>query len=453
MGLLFSYFRRPKDAVAELESIDANLSRLETWRQSQLRLQKRLLGYLLMAFLLGYPTTLAVYYAYCMPVSSWLVQGLHVAAFVAALPLFYGFRRLLLWLFVRSLSGCEARVQKLREDKKCVLDRVMETETYKRAKEILDRFDPDRFRVEFQQPQQQHQNQQLVVRPGQFFNKSPVSKRQPLLSQSAGPRTTTSTPHLPHPPAGAGGVVLRQLSAVPSAMPSPQQPPPHLQQQPAGSPPQAPNMLPPPQFLPLPPSQQRQLPRPVLSRERTLMDRVLDMIVGDGADRRYALICRRCCGHNGMALAEEFPYLAWRCAYCALMHAPRQQRPTAPLLTQPLPPLYQQPPLQEQVQSSQQQPQPRRPQWQSLIDLRPQTNPAAEGALTTQSLRSSSSSSAASTPSPTRAPSSPFELKANGGEAADVSEVVEAAEALTKEVQESGASVRRRSRLTTEPSE
>uniref|UniRef100_A0A183TAS7 Endoplasmic reticulum junction formation protein lunapark n=1 Tax=Schistocephalus solidus TaxID=70667 RepID=A0A183TAS7_SCHSO len=49
--------------------------------------------------------------------------------------------------------------------------------------------------------------------------------------------------------------------------------------------------------------------RPILPRERSVLDKVLDALVGDGPDRRYALICCRCASHNGMALAEEFEFL------------------------------------------------------------------------------------------------------------------------------------------------
>ena len=50
-------------------------------------------------------------------------------------------------------------------------------------------------------------------------------------------------------------------------------------------------------------------PRPVLPRERGYMDRVVEYLVGDGPHNRYALICRQCQSHNGMALKEEFEYI------------------------------------------------------------------------------------------------------------------------------------------------
>lgn len=51
------------------------------------------------------------------------------------------------------------------------------------------------------------------------------------------------------------------------------------------------------------------LPRPVLPKDRTVFDRLADLVLGDGPQNRYALICRTCGSHNGMARKEEFDYL------------------------------------------------------------------------------------------------------------------------------------------------
>uniref|UniRef100_A0A671PXQ7 Endoplasmic reticulum junction formation protein lunapark n=2 Tax=Sinocyclocheilus anshuiensis TaxID=1608454 RepID=A0A671PXQ7_9TELE len=47
---------------------------------------------------------------------------------------------------------------------------------------------------------------------------------------------------------------------------------------------------------------------------------------------RYALICQQCLSHNGMALKEEFEYIAFRCAYCYFLNPARKTRPQAPRL-------------------------------------------------------------------------------------------------------------------------
>uniref|UniRef100_A0A3B5MGK1 Endoplasmic reticulum junction formation protein lunapark n=1 Tax=Xiphophorus couchianus TaxID=32473 RepID=A0A3B5MGK1_9TELE len=74
------------------------------------------------------------------------------------------------------------------------------------------------------------------------------------------------------------------------------------------------------------------LPRPILPRERGTVDRVIEYLVGDGPEKRYALICQQCFSHNGMALKEEFEYLAFRCAYCYFLNPARKTRPQAPRL-------------------------------------------------------------------------------------------------------------------------
>jgi hypothetical protein len=62
------------------------------------------------------------------------------------------------------------------------------------------------------------------------------------------------------------------------------------------------------------------------------MDKLVEYVVGDGPNSRYALICRYCATHNGLATQEEFPYLGFRCAYCKQFNPPKQVRPAAPKL-------------------------------------------------------------------------------------------------------------------------
>ncbi|KAG7282222.1 hypothetical protein CRUP_038390, partial [Coryphaenoides rupestris] len=74
------------------------------------------------------------------------------------------------------------------------------------------------------------------------------------------------------------------------------------------------------------------LARPVLPRDRGALDRVIEYLVGYGPQNRYALICQQCLSHNGMALKEEFEYMAFRCAYCYFLNPAQKTRPQAPRL-------------------------------------------------------------------------------------------------------------------------
>lgn len=50
------------------------------------------------------------------------------------------------------------------------------------------------------------------------------------------------------------------------------------------------------------PSTPLPLPRAILPRERSVLDKMVDYLVGDGPSNRYALICKQCFGHNGKFL-------------------------------------------------------------------------------------------------------------------------------------------------------
>lgn len=57
--------------------------------------------------------------------------------------------------------------------------------------------------------------------------------------------------------------------------------------------------------LPSPPSLNKTLPRPILSPNRSFLDKMVDYIIGDGPTGRYALICTQCFNHNGKKLFNK----------------------------------------------------------------------------------------------------------------------------------------------------
>jgi len=44
------------------------------------------------------------------------------------------------------------------------------------------------------------------------------------------------------------------------------------------------------------------------NRNTGWLDKLVDYVVGDGAANRYALICKYCATHNGLATPEDFPF-------------------------------------------------------------------------------------------------------------------------------------------------
>jgi len=216
------------------------------------------------------------------------------------------------------------KLQQLKEKKTKILDEVMEKETYKVAKQILDKFG---------------MNQPSVVRPSVPLGAG-LSRQQP----AGGPgHVDTSqlrrrqTPLAPPPPAITSTPSTLSTPLVSVSSPAGRVGPPSL------GPPQGPSASAPPPLLPQsgrPPlvgglsrtAPGPPLPRPVLPRERGYLDKFVEFLVGDGPANRFALICRQCQSHNGMALREEFEYVAYRCCYCYYWNPARKQRPVAPRL-------------------------------------------------------------------------------------------------------------------------
>ena len=202
----------------------------------------------------------------------------------------------------------------------------METETYKVAKELLEKFDPSSLKPEkpeplspqlrLMSPQQQQtgvNNQSL-----RFRGSSPSpQQQQPHTPVARHFGSSSSDPSLNSPYSQAGN-----RSSLPNLPPAgPQQ-----QQQFGGA------MNRPVMTVP-------RLIRPVLPAERSVIEKMVDLVVGDGPNNRYALICCFCHSHNGMALKDEFEYLSFKCCYCGAYNPARKLRPSAPRITSTLSPV------------------------------------------------------------------------------------------------------------------
>ncbi|KAJ3592735.1 hypothetical protein NHX12_007862 [Muraenolepis orangiensis] len=289
MGAVVSRWKSKPSTVEVLESIDKDMHRLEehgTSYQKQLGVWVgRLLRHSCLLYLLS-----------CVVVYLWYLPERTVGRVVLALPfvlfplLVWFLRRMLIALYARRTRINDEKLEELKVQKRKILEDVMETETYKNAKLILERFDPDAKKMEL--------NSSLISAhmtpnkgPGQELRQRNVA---PPLSV---PRGLSAEAVATHP-----SLMRRSLTPSTAALGAGMHPP--------GPP----------------------LARPVLPRDRGTMDRVIEYLVGYGPQNRYALICQQCLSHNGMALKEEFEYVAFRCAYCYLLNPARKTRPQAPRL-------------------------------------------------------------------------------------------------------------------------
>ena len=154
---------------------------------------------------------------------------------------------------------------------------------------------------------------------------SPTPHPPPLTSHSSPPTphppllTPHSSPPTPHPSLPT----LPPLTPLPSPLtPHSSHPTPHPSHSSPSTPHSSPSTPHPPPITPHPAS-------PLTPTQ------MVEYLVGDGPNNRYALICSSCLSHNGMALQDEFEFLSFRCAYCYHLNPARRDRP--PLLPRPQP--------------------------------------------------------------------------------------------------------------------
>ncbi|OTF78925.1 lunapark-like protein, partial [Euroglyphus maynei] len=228
----------------------------------------------------------------------------------------YVVRKYLHLYFKWITENNNVRLVQLLKEKKQILSKVQETETFNDAKSILEKYDPtllrnlslslnnlsqidstttpirDRRTNTFSQPQQQ---QQQPPQNNNLDNRnSPQSYHSRISRQSLPPRSNRN--YMTQPPTSSN---------------------------------QQPGMVHP--STPMIGYGQRTI-KPILPQNRSTVEKVIDYMFNDGPNNRYALICPHCSSHNGMALPDEFDYIAYICAYCGTFNPSRKIRPTAPKL-------------------------------------------------------------------------------------------------------------------------
>lgn len=320
MGALFSRWKAKPSTVEVLEKMEKEIQSLEEFQDKNHKLRKIWVGRLLLYSTLIYLLTCFIVYLWYLP--DGLTARLLIILPFLLFPIIIWFTRtlLLVWFAKRTERNNEA-LEDLKVQKKKILEEVMEKETYKAAKLILERFDPDSKKIKELEPPAGIPN---TPRPGQDLRQRTAAQRN--ISVSTPVNTSQGTPQVPGILAATPG--LQRETSAPGG-------PPERTVQPGlqsglvprrpGSP--APAICGMAVHPPGPP-----LARPILPRERGAVDRVIEYLVGDGPQNRYALICQQCFSHNGMALKEEFEYVAFRCAYCFFLNPARKTRPQAPRL-------------------------------------------------------------------------------------------------------------------------
>ncbi|KAK3597051.1 hypothetical protein CHS0354_022054 [Potamilus streckersoni] len=299
--------QRKKTTIEVLEEIEKDIQGLQKVRRKDLDRQKRFIGGLVIYSIGLYVIAALVFFFLFFP-QGWKDRLIYSSPLLVFPFLVWITKKVLHWYYIKRIMGTDSALEELKERKKSILEDVMENETYKKAKEILEKYDPERYK-QLEHPKASPEKiptsgtdlrQRNVLR-----QPTPGSVIRPQITpviQGTSPVRPLTTPHI-----GPTGMQPRNIMAVQhNGYGAPRGPP---------------------------------LPRPLIPHERSSFERLLDILVGDGPENKYALICKVCHSHNGMALKEEFEYLTFRCCYCHTLNPALKHRPSAPRIE----PLMQQP--------------------------------------------------------------------------------------------------------------
>lgn len=220
------------------------------------------------------------------------------------------------WYFQRKVNSNASKLKTIKKEKKDLLEKVMEKETYKVAVEILNRFGEKPTITRPPAPNATPRGQQLALAPRILPRSAPNS---PINTNTQSRAILSANPNLQVRPISANNSnlnttfnrnILQSTPSIPSHS--------TIQQQQLRTPIQIRN---------------KRTPFPIIDFEtKGVVEKMVDYIIGDGPSHRFAMVCRECHKHNGMALEEEYFFTPFQCVYCNTLNPARKLRPGAPTL-------------------------------------------------------------------------------------------------------------------------
>ncbi|XP_014236414.1 endoplasmic reticulum junction formation protein lunapark [Trichogramma pretiosum] len=298
MGILLSRFRKKKTTLELLEELDKDIKVIEQYGQNTEQRHKKIVGTLIIYSIALYIITALVFYFRFFPAE--LYDQVFYMTPLLIFPILILFtKRIVSWYYKRKISKNHDKLQKMQTQKKKILEEVTETETYKKAKEILLKFAPDQLKITSPYKQSETPETPKFGTPQAIvptMQPETELRRRTIISQNVLANKIVSPGPIGNAAIGTPQRTTGKLSNVAT------------------------------------PTYKSPLPRPILPQQRNYVDKLIEYVVGDGPNNRYALICRQCDSHNGMALKEEFGYFAFRCCYCNFWNPARKQKPSAPKL-------------------------------------------------------------------------------------------------------------------------
>ncbi|TMW54578.1 hypothetical protein DOY81_000372 [Sarcophaga bullata] len=307
MGVILAKFRKEKSTQEVLEALQEKIDTLEAYTVNTQEQKKRIVGNFLAVSIGAYVIAFVAFYFIYFP-QTWQKRIMYFVPLLLFPIIIILLRYLFTWYFQRKLNKNSKKLTALRAEKKKILEQVMDKETYKVAVNLLARFadKPGKTTFALSPATPSKLNQPLLNRSSTAQNSSQRSNQLALIStpqtriSSTTLGSTTTTPRItthlnsPRPPA-----LATQMAGIGNNQ-----------------------------------QLRRRTPFPIVNQqEKGVFDRIVDVLIGDGPQDRFAMICKECYSHNGMALKEDFEYTTFRCAFCNTLNQARKARPVAPRLS------------------------------------------------------------------------------------------------------------------------
>ncbi|XP_050324994.1 endoplasmic reticulum junction formation protein lunapark-A isoform X2 [Bactrocera neohumeralis] len=319
MGAILAKFRKEKSTAEVLEGLEEKITQIEKYTLNTQEQKRRIVGNFLATSIGIYVIAFIVFYFVYFP-PTWrerIVYSVPLLLFPFVIILL---RRLFTWYFERKLNKNSNKLTALHTEKKKILEQVMDKETYKVAVKLLAKYGD---KTNGQRP-----FLALTPRPPAVSNLSAASQRLTIGQSPNAPATTSSLQDLRLRPT----LSTTSLSATPRQLSS-------LRGSPVASLAGTQSLLPraplpiTPQRRPIGQELRKRTPFPIVNQQgKGVLERIVDVLIGDGPKDRFAMICKECFAHNGMALKEDFDYATFRCAFCNALNPARKARPIAPRL-------------------------------------------------------------------------------------------------------------------------
>jgi len=276
-------WRKKRKATEELDEIAERLSELEARLKANLENRARYLQLLLYVTLFLLTVSSAYLWLRYRDLKSRAL--LFPSIVLISFSVFLLLRLVIVSIFNYLINRNKKSIHYYTERKIAIIEDVKENEKFKVAKEIIEKYAPkeELLGVKEKEPRERSKSAEQAT---------PPSNGQTLPQTKGSPKPAT-------PP-------QRQSGTTPTS-----------------------NVARMPRLNEIGEGRFRREPiRPFIEKSDNVIDRLLDYVMGESIANRYALICAKCKGHNGMALREEFEQIAYHCYRCNTYNPSRNELKT-----------------------------------------------------------------------------------------------------------------------------